>query len=67
MKQDPKGAFSSILNDAARATPGGLLDPASARGMVRRAVNMGVPREQAEEMVALLAVRPRHQITRGIE
>ena len=67
MTASPKDEFARVLAAAKRNTPGGVFNGEDRRGLMRRAVALGVPSSQARAMLAEMAKRPRHPVTRGIE
>lgn len=64
MNATPKDQFARIVASARRTVPGGEFNAADMTGLMRRAHNLGLDPVVRDEV---LAERPRHSVTRGIE
>lgn len=64
MNATPKDQFAQIVATAQRTTPGGEFNSADIKGLRRRAQNLGLDPVVRDEV---LAERPRHPVTRGVE
>ncbi len=67
MMVSPNEQFAAVLAETKRCTPFGRLLAADHAGLIKRAEALGVPPRQARAMIAEMAKRPRHPVTRGIE
>lgn len=63
----PDTRFRNAVSAAILAVPGGKLYPADIKGLIKRAVSMGITEDQARQTITAMNDRPRHQITVGIE
>jgi hypothetical protein len=64
MKPTPKDQFVQIVAATRKTVPGGQFTEPDREGLNRRARNLGLDPVVRDEV---LAARPRHPITRGIE
>lgn len=67
MSIPPETRFRNAVAANLMASPGDFFFPGEVTKLVRIAEEMGVPADQARQIITTMVERPRHSVTAGIE
>ena len=63
----PDVSFRNAVAARLACSPGNFFFPGEVKILVEFAADIGLPEDQAREIITAMVVSPRHQITAGIE